>query len=260
MRTMLFTVIGLIACGPTLGDSASDGGGSGDASGAGSGGSDTTVGTEASTAAGDDSNTGNSMTESSESDQSVECLSTELSECSDAVGCMTVSGSEATPTEEPGQYECSDLGSPFACTEVADCELFSGILCEGGERLGARWVIEECIPPGWAPCPDDAACAPPNSLPCQTIEPFECSDVAGCVPVSGSEATPTEEPGQYECSDLGSPFACMEVADCELFSGILCEGGERLGAQWVIEECIPPGWAPCPDEAACIARSTSSGA
>jgi hypothetical protein len=83
---------------------------------------------------------------------------------------------------------------------------------------------------------------------CDSLTLEECDFSEGCQTASGAEATPQGGPGEYYCSDLGLPFACVSP-DCELVPGhfILCKIDEPGVAVWVIDQCLPAGWEPCPD-------------
>ncbi len=89
-----------------------------------------------------------------------------------------------------------------------------------------------------------------GSIDCEAIDPNECSGVKECTYVRATEALPRENPGEYSCSDLSMPFACLPL-DCKPFAGIVCDIGDPSNARWIREGCVPPGWEPCPD-AICV--------
>lgn len=145
----LAVLLTAMACGPTLPD---------DDDGAGSGGSDSD-GTSAGDSTSGVSATSSAMpsTMSTSEVGSTGPLQTSCNEqtrnCAQIEGCENVSGAEARPGDGPGEFYCSDLGFAFACAEQDTCMRVSGILC-AADSDKMIWVIEQCVPDGWAPCPD----------------------------------------------------------------------------------------------------------
>ena len=153
-RSIVFVLVVGSACGPVVDDDTG-----GDTSNA-SEGAETTHGT-ATAGTTETPVTATDAIEGSSSNTGgpVDCDSLALEECDFSAGCETAEGPEATPEGGPGEYYCSDLKVEFACVSP-DCEPVPGIfiLCKIDEPGVAVWVIDQCLPAGWEPCPD-AVCA-----------------------------------------------------------------------------------------------------
>lgn len=165
-------LLAAMACGPTVSDddgassggSASDGTPTGGTTSRDNGTSPSSDGSAndslSSTSAND--NTGPLTTSTSEGDSTgtppLGCSEQTPGRCQLAEGCENVVGSDVRPGSGPGEFSCSDLAFAFACAE-STCMRFSGILCDANSEDMA-WVIEQCIPDGWAPCPDAECTAP----------------------------------------------------------------------------------------------------
>jgi hypothetical protein len=154
MTSPLLVVLAMAAaCGPSTddGDGGDDVAGSGpgsttNAQGSTSEGATTAPGT---TAADSGSGTGTGTGEP------IDCNLIHPEECFDYEECHRIRGAEASPTGEAGVFSCSDIALNIACVPPG-CEAIPGtsIICTLDEPNLARWIVDECVPPGWEICPD----------------------------------------------------------------------------------------------------------
>lgn len=155
VRSIVLVLAAASACGPGVDDDTV--GGTNDTSA----GAETTQGTATASTTGTPVSATDAIEGSSGSSTGgpVDCyqLLTE-DECTAFPECQTSRGTEALPTDVPGEYSCSDFAQPFGCAPI-DCEPFTGIICSVENPDVARWLFEpRCIPGGWEPCPGDPTC------------------------------------------------------------------------------------------------------
>ena len=151
-----------------------------------------------------------------------------------ALGCLLSLLGPGCVDNSPDPEDSSSTTGFMCYPDQTPCE---GTCCDANEIC----VDDSCQQVG----PDET-----GGVDCSTYDPFtECNDVEGCQNVSGSMATLLDT-GVYECPDDASPFACVEEG-CEPYEGVICLPNDDVNGRWIVNDCIPPGWEPCPDDAMC---------